>query len=181
MSPSKPKLPVSAAPKARQEQAAKARRVAKLYSNLDTAVKKLSRLIESGKFFDPAPNKQSRKKPPAAKLPVFVKKVGAVTITSNEPFDYHRYGSLKDKIKAEGFPTQGQIRFTYTNTQGERTIRTVNLIAAYPTKSPEYIVGYCELRKEERTFRLMSIQDPIDPQHESPICDMARWLSDRNR
>lgn len=138
MSPSKPKLPVSAAINARKEQAAKACHTAKLYSDLDRAVENLSRLIESGKFFEPSPKKQSRKQTPAGELPVFVKKVGALTITSDEPFDYHRYGTFKEKIKAEGFPTQGQIRFIYTNTQGEITTRTVNLIGAYPKKSPEY-------------------------------------------
>ncbi|WP_159402788.1 WYL domain-containing protein [Acidovorax sp. MR-S7] len=172
---------MSAATKAKQEQAAKERRMAKLYSNLDAAVENLNRLIESGKFFDPVPKKQSRKRSPTVKLPVFIKKVGAITITSDEPLDYHRYGSFKDKIKTEGLLTQGQIRFTYTNSQGEITIRTVNLIAVYPAESPEYLVGYCELRKEERTFRLVSIQNPIDTQHESPISDMERWLSDRNR
>ena len=179
MQASKPKRTVSAATKAKQEEAANARRMAKLYSNLDAAVKNLNRLIESGKFFDAAPKKKTRKIPTASKPPVFIRKVGAVTITSDEPFDFRRYDSFKQKIKAEGFSIQGRIRFAYTDSQGEISIRTVILTATYPSDSPEYVVGYCELRKEERTFRIKGIQDAIDMQQEDHIADVGRWLFDR--
>ena len=172
----KPKRSTTAATKARQEEAAKARRMAKLYGNLDAAIANLNQLIESGRFFDPISKKQNRKKPPLPKSTVLIRKVGAITITSDEPFDYHRYGSFKDKIKTEGTPTAGRIQFTYTNAQGERTLRTVSLIAAYPARSPEYVVAYCELRGEERTFRLMNMENLIDTQDEVPILDIETWL-----
>ncbi len=178
MQASKPKRTVSSATKAKQEEAANAR-TATLYSNLDAAVNNLNRLIESGKFFDAAPKKKTRKIPTASKPPVFIRKVGAVTITSDEPFDFRRYDSFKQKIKAEGFSIQGRIRFAYTDSQGEISIRTVILTAMYPSDSPEYVVGYCELRKEERTFRIKSIQDAIDMQQEDHIVDVGRWLFNR--
>ena len=151
----------------------------KLYNNLDVALANLNHIIDSGQFFTPIPKK---KKAVAPKKPaVFVRKVGALTISSDEPFNYRRFPSFKDKIKVEGVAIQGQLHFTYTNAKGERANRSVSMIAAFPNRFPEYLVGYCELRMEERTFKLANIETPIDPRSDMPIIELEQWLLDPNR
>lgn len=56
------------------------------------------------------------------------------------------------------------VMLTYVDSSGERTERrfTIHEILGGPKKGPTYIMGYCHLRKQPRTFKVEFIEQLID-------------------
>ena len=155
---------------------ANARRHAKLGEKLQQAIRSFENTVASGQFFAPV-KRRARKAPQASALKVTVRTIGAITITttvSQEPF--HRYESFKEKMKTEGMSVSGAITFKYINAAGDLTNRTVSLSKAYPIGFPEYVLGHCLLRNEERTFSIDRIIEPCTAMSGQPIYDLCDWL-----
>lgn len=54
-----------------------------------------------------------------------------------------------------------KIRFKYTNSGGEKTERTVTAVSRFRYDGRSYIIGFCTLREERRTFRADRIEGEI--------------------
>jgi len=75
----------------------------------------------------------------------------------------HECGAIYAKAEAiwtqkkeddpEPGPYSSKISFQYSDSEGNRTKRTVNSACTFKYDGREYIYGRCELRKEHRTFR----------------------------
>lgn len=154
---------------------ARARRIAKLKEEVQQAIRNLERTIESGQFFSALPQ-TVRKRSPKPTSELIVRKIGEVTISVVAPDFPHRYDSFKDKMRAEGMSISGTVTFTYCKAAGDSTSRTVLLSCAYPILEPEYVLGHCMLRNEERTFAIDKIAAPMDVADGTPIRDMREWL-----
>ena len=77
-------------------------------------------------------------------------------VTSNKAIKKEVLRCVKLALREKHF-----IRIKYKNRHGELSIRTLKdfeIINSLKTKSPKYLVGYCCLRKEERTFKITRIQ-----------------------
>lgn len=70
-----------------------------------------------------------------------------------------------------------QIRFYYTDAQGNETERTVRVRRVYEGDSGHlYLKGRCELRRASRMFRFDRIQGPITDCDTGELLDKYAWL-----
>ena len=103
--------------------------------------------------------------------PTFGPSIIRVTVVRDEaPTDF------KSHIRANGLKVQGRLQFKYENENGEQTKRTVQLSHTYPKVLFKYLLGHCELRNEERTFRLDRVTSPVDAADDSEIINLPFWL-----
>jgi predicted DNA-binding transcriptional regulator YafY len=70
------------------------------------------------------------------------------------------------------------IRFDYVNAKGERSTRSVKDI---DIQGPYHIIGFCELKNEDRTFNIMQMSNIHDLEKNVPIEDMQAFLGMLNK
>lgn len=71
-----------------------------------------------------------------------------------------------------------RLRFKYTDASGHKTERTVSDVMV---KNEFYIMGYCEMRQEGRTFALGSMTDIVDADSGVAISDIEQALGMLNK
>lgn len=73
-------------------------------------------------------------------------------------------------------PVTGDVDLAYEDAYGGRTQRRVTL-ANYSSDGAGYVVGFCHLRGEARTFRLDRVQSAIDIATGEVIPNLGGWLA----
>ncbi len=69
------------------------------------------------------------------------------------PYPYARAVPLPPTI-AEALDSGGRVRMRYVNAAGQETIRTIQPLRVREDRGYQYMVAYCHLKGEQRTFRL---------------------------
>lgn len=69
------------------------------------------------------------------------------------PYPYARAVPLPPTI-AEALDSRGRVRMRYVNAAGQETIRTIQPLRVREDRGYQYMVAFCYLKGEQRTFRL---------------------------
>lgn len=92
---------------------------------------------------------------------------------------------FRDKFKLvvyrEGVHIEETVEIHYCNSSGESSERNVDLKAYLDRGTVLYLVGYCHLRHELRTFVGARVRRVISHSNETNGADLRRWLSERPR
>ena len=97
----------------------------------------------------------------------------------NQP--YWTYVDFKTKVRREGRECSGRLQIGYTNAAGEKTSRAVQVEYFLPVRGEFYLLGFCELRSEERTFHSSKIFDCVDTLTGKLVSSLDRWLHENSQ
>lgn len=95
---------------------------------------------------------------------------------SGDP-EHWQYPSMKERVEAEGRRLTAHLCIHYTSSSGEGTIRTVQVSHVLFGSSETYILGMCELRKEQRVFRASRVSRAYQLSPTSLLAPLPQWLN----
>lgn len=89
---------------------------------------------------------------------------------------YWAYPSLKDLIRAEGTEYLTIWRIHYLSAENELTVRTIEISHLFAGNDKVYLLAFCRLRGNERTFQLNRIQRAYDLASSTRIQDPTQYI-----
>ena len=131
----------------------------------------------SGERVYPHKAVESQKRLVATSVRIQITDTAQYKQTDAETASFHEYATFKDKIRTEGQSMQATIGFDYINSNGMHSHRRVQVKAVYPLTNETHLLGFCELRGEERTFVLLKMLNVRDSKG-NMFANGREWLRD---
>lgn len=79
----------------------------------------------------------------------------------------------------ELYPCRANVEIDYQDANGDATRRLVNITAYGDGEQHSYFRGYCNLRREPRTFRIDRVDQAVDAETGEIIDDLYLYLEER--